>query len=179
MSTRGRPLLVRLLLVGAGYAVALVAAVLAVRLRDLGVDPQAVDASSGMWAFVDVVLFCTVAGILSIPPTWLLLRILRPFRGWESGSWVLFLWSLTTPLRILTLVLMGGRGPATANVPLVMRNTVAPAFLGLALLGRVNAPTPGSKRRLGWAALCEATGTAVMMLPALGLLRALLEGALR
>lgn len=61
-----------------GYAVAFAAAVAAVGLRSLTIDPREAQAASGMYAFGDTILFVGVFGLLAAVSTaialWLFLR---------------------------------------------------------------------------------------------------------
>jgi hypothetical protein len=88
-STRGQELnkLVKIGAVPAGYAAALVAASVAVYVRILNTQDAAAQASSGMYAFGDCLLFASVSGVLSLVPTALVLYYLRPFqRFWTVIS---------------------------------------------------------------------------------------------
>ena len=77
--------LVGLTVVVLGYVAALVAACVAVYIRVLETqnDP-AVQASAGMYAFGDFLLFVAVFGAMSLVPTALLLYFLRPYKAFWS-----------------------------------------------------------------------------------------------
>jgi len=115
-------------LVVAGYAAALLAAGGVVAVHVAFTRGPAYDASSGMYAFGDSLLFLGVAGVAAIPATGAALFFLRPHRGfWKilsigglataatailasilflamrstTGHGVLQSWAMVTPLRIL------------------------------------------------------------------------------
>lgn len=78
-----RPL-VKWAVVTAGYIAAFVIANAAVNARDLHASPQDM-ASSGMYAWADMILFLKVFGLGAILPTALALYFLRPIQGF----WIL------------------------------------------------------------------------------------------
>jgi hypothetical protein len=59
----------KLLIVLAGYACALLAAIASVYLNELWTPPAVAQASSGMLACGDVILFCIVFCAIAIPTT--------------------------------------------------------------------------------------------------------------
>jgi hypothetical protein len=66
----------KLALIAAGYALSFVVGLAAVALNELRMQVVGADASSGMAAFGDMVLFVLVVGFLGLLPTWFLLRLL-------------------------------------------------------------------------------------------------------
>jgi hypothetical protein len=73
----------RVVLSLSGYALAWSAGVIAVWLKNLGIDPAVITASSGMFAFGDTFLFLIVAGVVAIVPSILLLGFIKP----ENKFW--------------------------------------------------------------------------------------------
>jgi len=69
----------------AGYVAAFAIAAAAVNARDLHASAQD-QASSGMYAWADMILFLEVFGLAAILPTALALYFLRPIRGF----WIMF-----------------------------------------------------------------------------------------
>ncbi len=65
----------KLALIAAGYALAFVGGLAAVALNELRMQVVGADASSGMAAFGDMVLFILVVGFLGLVPTWFLLKL--------------------------------------------------------------------------------------------------------
>jgi hypothetical protein len=65
----------RLALIATGYALAVASGLAAVALNELLMPADSAQ-SSGMAAFGDVILFVMVAGVLSLAPTWFLLKLL-------------------------------------------------------------------------------------------------------
>ena len=73
-------LLGKVLVVGAGYAAAFLAACLAVHIRVLNTQGPDAQASAGMYAWGDAMLFGAVFGGVALFPTGLGLYFLRPLR---------------------------------------------------------------------------------------------------
>lgn len=69
----------------AGYVIAPLAAFAAIYLRDLATAGTDAQASSGMYAFGDSILFLVVFGVLALAPTALGLYFLRPFEKLWTG----------------------------------------------------------------------------------------------
>jgi hypothetical protein len=77
----------KITLVLGGYATALLVAIVAFYLRQLATQGPDAQASSGMYAFGDAVLFLGVLGVLSVFPTALALFFLRPYeKVWRFYS---------------------------------------------------------------------------------------------
>jgi len=99
----------KLALIAIGYALAFGAGLAAVAVNELCMPADIAQASSGMVAFGDVVLFILVAGFLSLAPTWFLLRLLiekapRPLMAAElviavlgPVSWLSVIWLAAPP----------------------------------------------------------------------------------
>ena len=64
----------RLALIAAGHALAFAGGLAAVAVNELRMPADIAQGSPGMVAFGDVILFLLVAGLLSLAPTWFLLR---------------------------------------------------------------------------------------------------------
>jgi hypothetical protein len=62
----------KLALIAAGYGLSLGGGIAAVAVHELFIPD---DSSGGMVAFGDMILFVLVAGFLSLPPTWFLLKL--------------------------------------------------------------------------------------------------------
>jgi hypothetical protein len=71
----------RVAVVAGGYALAIVAAFGALFLRQLATSDPAAQASAGMYAFGDLVLFATVLIAFSVPPSAAALYFLRRYRA--------------------------------------------------------------------------------------------------
>ena len=73
----------KLALIGIGYALAVGVGVLAVMLNEMTIPADVSQASGGMVAFGDLLLFIGVAGVVALVPSWFLLRMLlgRTWRG--------------------------------------------------------------------------------------------------
>jgi len=65
----------RLALIVAGYAVSVAGGLAAVVLNELLMPADIAQASGGMVAFGDMILFVLVTGFLSLAPTWFLLKL--------------------------------------------------------------------------------------------------------
>jgi hypothetical protein len=164
----------RLLLVGvslAGFAAAGAVATALVQLRYRWIDPAEAQASGGMYAFGDLILWLAVVGVLSLPPTWLLFRALRDVEWvWRLASWSGLIWAALAPAGVLVRLADALRGPAFAVAPLpvfqvadalsLLRLLASPASLpGLAVAWWACGHPP-SRRRLRWAVALEASGVA-------------------
>ena len=66
----------KLALIAAGYALSFIGGLAAVALNELRISADDAQASSGMAAFGDMVLFVLVVGFLGLVPTWFLLKLL-------------------------------------------------------------------------------------------------------
>lgn len=173
MTRRRRALLVGI--AALGYVAAFAATHALVMLRYVWEDPAAVDASQGMYAFGDFTAELAVVGVLSLPPTWLLLRAVRDLEGfWRALSWTGLAWAALVPLAVAIRAAEAFAGPALARrVPsaivladifALVRLLATPAALpGLAVACWACAPGP-SRRRLLWAVGFEGAGVAAYAL---------------
>lgn len=164
----GAPALVRLVALAlAGYALAVAGGCGSVWLAGLARDPRVVDASSGMYAFGDLLHFLLVAGLLSLVPTWLVIRALRrspPAQGLVGT--VLLLWAASGTAALLGFLVTGrlADGPAhtlsawaalVSGLSVLRLVTCLPSLL-LAVLGWRGLSTPEARRRATWAIRLEA-----------------------
>lgn len=158
----------------AGYPVGLVAAIFLVSLRYLWADPRDVAASSGMYAFGDLLGILFLFGLFATPPTWFLLHLLRGAdRFWSLFSWGCVFACFTAPLHAAVLwsggLLSGKSSPAADALLLlhftaVLRGFVAPgAILVLAIsLWACGAERRAAGRRIVIALAMEAASLAAM-----------------
>lgn len=65
----------KLVLIALGYALAIAGGAAAVAIHELLIPADAAQSSGGMVAFGDMVLFVFATGVLSIAPTWFLLKL--------------------------------------------------------------------------------------------------------
>lgn len=65
----------RLALIGAGYAFAVVVGLAAAAINEFRMPADVAQASSGMVAFGDMILFVLVTGFFGLAPTWFLLKL--------------------------------------------------------------------------------------------------------
>jgi hypothetical protein len=145
-----------------GYAAAFLLAAAAFALRQwMTADNPGAQASSGMSAFGDSVVFVAVFGVAALAPTGLALYFLRPVRRfWTAASIcalavaatgvaasVLFWTTRAQPPRHSLLTL-------AADFSLV-RVIVAPLLTAAFLTCAGFAPAPGPRRAFALAALCE------------------------
>jgi hypothetical protein len=150
-----------------GYALAVAGGYGAVWLAERARDPRVADAASGMYAFGDLLGFLLVAGLLSLAPTWVLLRAARgsPRAQGVLGA-LLLVWAAGGPGAVAGFVVSGwfagGAGQAgsawaaAVSGLSVLRLTVCVPSLLLAILGRLGCATPGAQRRANWAVGLEA-----------------------
>ena len=157
----------RLALAATGYVLSFVLSFGVVQLRYLFLDPAVVEASSGMYAFGDLLGGLLLGGLFSLVPTWFLLRALANDPGLQGLlSWAGLAWAATAPVSPVMLFLGAGgasRGPLDQALLLlhvlsVLRGVVIPGSLlalGLAWwLGREPAP----RRRVAAALALELGG---------------------
>lgn len=138
-----------------GYGLAILVALAAVWLKNLGLTRDEQDASSGMLAFADLVCFVLVASLAAIPSTVGLMSLVEPGPRWAAcyaaGSLAL---AASAPAAALALVLPDGApgtGLAVVQALAVVRLLGAPAALLVHLPGLVLGP---GGRRLPFAAAC-------------------------
>jgi hypothetical protein len=144
----------------AGYAVAFLAATVAVWFRVLLTQGNPdVQASSGMHAFADFLLFLGVFGVGALLPTGLGLYFLRPFpRLWTAVSITALATACTSPAAVAVLVLTSPQ-PADhpawvlASFVALLRMAGGPLLAAAYMIAALFAPT----RRSRWL-LVGATG---------------------
>ena len=146
-----------------GYAAAFGLALAAVAVRMALTDSPAAQASSGMLAFGDALLFLAVFGTLGLVPTFgafLLLRRRPRFGAWLSAGGLLL---AGTGLGALLLCLLATRGHRAPSLELlfffaILRSLASPLAAAALGLATVIAPDHASRRRLLLAAAIEAPG---------------------
>ena len=150
-----------------GYALAVAGGCGAVWLAEQARDPRIADASSGMYAFGDLLQFLLVAGLLSLAPTWLVVRALRRSPpAQELLAAALLAWAAGGACAVVGFVVSGrfADGPGHTMAPWaalvsglsVLRLTVCLPSLLLAVLGRQGCAAPLARRRANWALGLEA-----------------------
>jgi hypothetical protein len=65
----------KLALIAAGYGLAVIGGIAAVAVNELRITDDIKQSSGGMVAFGDMILFVLAAGVLSLAPTWYLLKL--------------------------------------------------------------------------------------------------------
>lgn len=154
----------KIALVAGGYLVALLVASAAVALRVAATGGPAAQASSGMYAFGDAVLFVAVFGGLALIPTGAALWFLRPYaRFWRTIA-VLGLAVAVTGLVAAVLFAVGRHTApsplATAAAFAVLRILVAPLLALTFFVGVLFAPERRTRVAFFAATLMEATVSA-------------------
>jgi hypothetical protein len=150
--------LVKLGVVLAGYAAALLVAFAAVHVRQLQTQGEQAQASAGMYAFGDFVLFVVVLGVLALFPTALALYFLRPVETfWTVFAIASLVVAFTGPVAALVntlLAVLRVHQPIWGLVAFLGLVRVAGApFLAVGCLsGAVISPA----RRARWALLAAA-----------------------
>ena len=169
----------RLALVAAGYVLSFVLSFAVVQLRYVFTDPAVVEASSGMYAFGDLLWGLLLGGLLSLVPTWFLLRALGDdarLRG--LPSWACLAWAVTAPVSPVVLFLgaggtsRGALGQALLllHVLSVLRGVVIPGSLLALGLAWWLSREPAPRRRVAAALaleLCGLLGVAAWLTKAL------------
>lgn len=115
----------RLCLIAAGYAAAAVITAFLVWVRYLFINPADVNASSGMYAGGDLVMFVLICGTLSLGPTFFLLRFLNEQYPRTLAAFLLA-FSATGPISLGLLQLLTSGAPRFPGA--------LDKFLGLAML---------------------------------------------
>lgn len=138
-SSRGDGLFRKIIWVLAGYLAAFALASLAVAVRFVTTSGPDAQASSGMYAFGDALLFVAVFGIVGLLPTGLGLIFLRPYRPF----WLILstLGAVIAITAVIALVLFAIGRSATAPSSLstwadlaVLRMLPAPLFAAVLLV---------------------------------------------
>jgi hypothetical protein len=121
----------QLILIAGAYALALAGGAGAVALNEMMIPPDVSQASGGMVAFGDMVLFVLVAGLLGLLPTWFLLKLaLSAAPRWTLAG-LLLLAAAGPASWLATAYLAGGPPVAGATGQLGAWLGVAIAFLAI------------------------------------------------
>lgn len=144
-----RPVL-KVMMVATGLAAAFAIAMAAVAARIAATSGPDAQASSGMYACGDSLLFIGVFACAAVPATAAALFFLRPHpRFWRIAS-ILALAIAATSVTALALFLFGrlpqaGKGIATLGAFAVLRMLVAPVMAGAFFLGCLISPYRGAR----------------------------------
>jgi hypothetical protein len=153
----------RVTTVAGGYLLALLVAAAAVAIRAASTSGPDAQASSGMYAFGDAVLFVTIFGALALMPTGGALYLLRPYRRF----WVLLSRSsLAVAITGPTAAILFGVGRHATSSPLamwaslsVLRILVAPLLAASFLVCALFSPHRSARIALLAATAMEAAAT--------------------
>ena len=115
--------MLKLALVAAGYLAAFIVACAAVAVRIATSGPDA-NASSGMYAFGDAVVFTGVFGICSLGPTGAGLYLLRPYRRFWTVLASLVLALAVTGVAAVVLFAVGRHATASTLATLAMASVL-------------------------------------------------------
>jgi hypothetical protein len=148
-------------LVAAGYVVAFVVATASVALYVASTSGPDRQASSGMYAFGDSLLFLAVLGVAAVPPTAAALFFLRPCHSFWRVLAIAALVIAATGLTALVVCLVARAADASAAAQswsgyAVLRILVAPLFALAFLLSGVFAPRRPARIALWAATVSEA-----------------------
>jgi hypothetical protein len=137
----------KIALVTVGYAAAFVVAALVVGLYIAVMDSPERQASSGMSAFSDSLLFLGVLGLASIPATCAALYFLRPFHAFWNVLAVCALGIAATGIAALVSVLRAGTDflPGAWSIFSPIRVLLAPLLAMAFFLSSLFAPTRRSR----------------------------------
>lgn len=158
----------QLLMVLGGYAAAFAAATAVTAVRIANTQGPDAQASSGMYAFGDALLWLFTFSLAASVPTAAALWFLRGARRfWRVASWVLLGLAATGVAAALLYWAWGGRPvpePAGTLVTLSpLRLLLAPILSGAFALFALLAPDPAARRRLVLAAVLEAAAGAAAL----------------
>ena len=157
-------------LVAIGYIAALVAAVAAVLIRRPWIPAEDLQASSGMHAFGDLLLFLGVFALTASVPTLAAVALLRNRpRVWMAGAagWLVFAMSGLVAVPALWISPGGARSgplPVLAGLYGVLHLLASPLLALLSALCAWLAPTRGARRFCVAAASVEATLVVIAVL---------------
>ena len=148
----------RVLIVIAGYAVAIVVAVAVVSIYVFATSGPDRENSSGMYAFGDAFLFLAVFGLAATPATGSALFFLRPYHSFWRVASIVALGVATTGIAALTVNLLPPRANTGSVLDLWLmllpiRILLAPPFAITFLLSGLFAPA----RLYRGALLCATT----------------------
>lgn len=148
----------RVLVVLAGYLLAFLVACGVVYVRQLATSDAIAQASSGMYAFGDVILFGVVFGGLSIPPTMATLYFLRKSRVlWISLVSIAVIYAVAAVAAVLAARFTEGAASLVSVPILVAAPMIAVGLLACCLL----APTRPTRYTLLSAAMVDFVASAV------------------
>lgn len=143
----------------AGYVAAVLVAGAALEVRLLNTQGPDADASAGMYAFGDALLFLAVFGVAAVPPTGLALFFLRPYRWFWIISSIAAVAMATTGLGAVAVYVLAAHLELPRESPLmisacfaVLRMLAAPLLAMLFALAGLLAPNHGPR----WALLAAA-----------------------
>jgi len=144
----------------AGYVIAFLAAWTAVYIRQLHTPDAWVQASAGMYAFGDSLLFVAVFGFIALFPTGLALYFLRFSQTfWAIFSSACLALAVTGPIAAFVYVFASGRAlPPSSTLPVffsIMRILKSPLLAAAFLMSAFLAPVRLSKWLLLGAAAIE------------------------
>jgi hypothetical protein len=156
-------------LVIGGYAAACLCAVVVVAIHVALTSGPAAQASSGMYAFGDALLFLAVFGVAAVPPTAAALYWLRPYRPFWIAFSAAGVAISATALVALVLYVAGRSAPqGSANydcsAPAVLRIFAAPLFALAFLLAGILAPNRSARLTLLGCMFVEAFAIGVVAL---------------
>lgn len=118
-------------------------------------DPEAAMASSGMWAFGDLILVVFLY-LLCLIPTLFLLRLMRTNETvYGNYAKIVLAVSLTSPLFLTALSFHVGENVTALENFFALRLFNSPLVFGLMLMSRWFARQRPAKRLLNWALLTE------------------------
>ncbi|MSQ28031.1 MAG: hypothetical protein EXR51_07840 [Dehalococcoidia bacterium] len=127
----------------------------------MGIAPDVAEASSGMYAFGDLLLFVGVAGVVALVPTVALIRMLtRTPSIQEMVGWAALLVSTTSALSAAAIIgrLDASEDPSWSGIGLLssLRLIFVPVSVLFLFVGALAMPSGGAKRRCWFAAVLEA-----------------------
>jgi len=148
----------KLRVVVAGYVTAFLAAGVAMVLRVLLTQGDVANASSGMYAFGDTILFIAVFGVVALVPTGLALYWLRPVRRFWIVMAIAALVLAGTGLAAALVIALASSQPRWVGTAAfaVLRMLCAPLLAPAFLIGAAAAPTRRTRLALILAATVEA-----------------------
>lgn len=118
-------------------------------------DPQAAMASSGMWAFGDLILVVFLY-LLCLIPTFFLLRLMRTNEVvYDNYAKIVLAVSLTSPLCLAALSFHVGENIAVLENFFALRLFNSPLVFGLMVMSRLFARQRPAKRLINWSMLTE------------------------
>ncbi len=151
--------------VAGGYLAALVLATVAVGLRMAATSGPAAQASSGMYAFGDAVLFVGVFGVVSLVPTGAGLYFLRPHKRFWSTISAFGLALALTGMCAMVLFAVGRNADPKSTLAAwgafsVLRILIAPLFAAAFIVCTLFSPDRVPRRAFLAAAAAELVVTA-------------------